>query len=51
MGKKYLIFHRTARSIFRNYGEFQKSVDETNPHGIYISGTWLHSNNNLGLKG
>ena len=39
-----------ARSILGNLGEFQKCLDENNPHLICLTETWLKADKKLGFK-
>ena len=50
MDRNLKIMLWNACSILANLGEFQKSLDENNPHLVCITETWLNPNKNLKFK-
>ena len=50
MDKNLEILQWNARSILRNLGEFQKTVDEVKPKVICLTETWLKPNIGFSLR-
>ena len=50
MDRNLKIMLWNARSILANLGEFQRSLDENNPHLVCMTETWLNPNKNLKFK-